>query len=73
MNNDMINKPKHYMLFADGTEAIDIIKASLSSEEFQGYLKGNALKYRLRAGDKDDTQQDIDKSNWYRKRLETNL
>ena len=64
--NDPVNKPKHYCLFDDGTEAINIIKASLTSEEFKGYLKGNFLKYRLRAGEKDDLKQDIDKSNWYR-------
>ena len=67
-----VNKPKHYMLFDDGTEAIDIIEAALTTEEFAGYLKGNFLKYRLRAGEKDNLQQDIDKSNWYRKALNIN-
>lgn len=65
-----MNKPQHYQLFP-GQEAIDIIRAALTDEEFAGYCKGNALKYRLRAGEKGDTQQDIDKSNWYRKRLIT--
>lgn len=65
---DAVNHPKHYQLFP-GQEAIDIIEAALTPEEFAGYCKGNALKYRLRAGEKGDTQQDIDKSNWYRNRL----
>jgi len=63
--NDPVNKPKHYQMFADGTQAIDIIEASLTPEEFAGYCKGNALKYRLRAGNKDKLQQDIDKADWY--------
>lgn len=66
--SDPVNHPAHYQLFP-GQEAIDVIKAALTPEEFAGYCKGNALKYRLRAGEKGDTQQDIDKSNWYRDRL----
>lgn len=66
--NDPVNNPKHYKLFPD-MEAIEVIRRTLSYQEYIGYLKGNALKYRLRAGDKGDTQQDIDKSNWYRKAL----
>ena len=44
--DDMVNSPSHYQL--DGLEAIDIIKASLTADEYLGYLKGNALKYMLR-------------------------
>ena len=44
--DDMVNSPSHYQL--DGMEAIDIIKASLTADEYLGYLKGNALKYMLR-------------------------
>jgi hypothetical protein len=66
--HDPVNNPKHYAI-APGVEAIDIIKASLTPEQFKGYMLGNFLKYRLRAGDKGDLQQDIDKSNWYRGKL----
>lgn len=55
--NDEINSPAHYLLFP-GMEAIDVIKASLTPEEFAGYLKGNALKYRLRAGGRATSRQD---------------
>lgn len=65
---DPVNHPSHYQLFPN-QEAIDVIEATLTPEEFAGYCKGNFLKYRLRAGEKGDTQQDIDKSNWYRNRL----
>lgn len=73
IEDDAVNKPSHYMLFDDGTEAIDVIRKQLTDEEFNGYLKGNFLKYRLRAGDKDDLKQDIDKSNWYKSRLNKEL
>jgi hypothetical protein len=65
---DMVNNPPYYKVFPDA-EAIDIIESALTPEEFAGYLKGNALKYRLRAGDKGDMAQDIDKANWYKRRL----
>jgi len=44
---------------------IDAIKELLTEEEFRGYLKGNVLKYRLRAGKKDDVEQDIAKAMRY--------
>lgn len=65
---DPVNNPKHYAI-APNIEAIDIIRAALTPEQFEGYLLGNFLKYRLRAGDKGDLQQDIDKSNWYKGEL----
>lgn len=57
--------PQHYKVFPDA-QALDIIKASLTEEEFKGFLKGNFLKYRLRAGYKGDIQEDIQKSHVYR-------
>ncbi len=67
--SDLINKPKHYQLIGD-LEAIDVIQRALTPEQFEGYLIGNFLKYRLRAGKKDDLAQDIAKSEWYRERAE---
>lgn len=66
--DDPVNHPKHYKI-APEVEAIDIIRASLTPEQFKGYLLGNFLKYRLRAGDKGDLNQDIQKSNWYKREL----
>ena len=61
---DHVKNPKHYQFF-DGLEAIEIIATSMTREQFYGYCLGNKLKYRLRAGEKDNLQQDIDKSNFY--------
>lgn len=66
--SDEINHPQHYQLFPD-MEAIDVIKATLSPEEFTGYLKGNVLKYRLRAGDKGPAAKCIAKAHWYQNYL----
>lgn len=68
MKHDPVNNPKHYDLFPN-EQSIDIIQSSMSLDEFKGFLKGNCLKYRLRAGNKGDLQQDIDKANWYQSKL----
>lgn len=75
--NDPVRKPKHYEIMP-GLEAIDIIDVVLTSLDgeitpYQAYCLGNFLKYRLRAGDKDDLQQDIDKSNTYKSMLNAEL
>ncbi|WP_421276141.1 DUF3310 domain-containing protein [Aeromonas veronii] len=67
---DLVERPKHYDLFGDGTtEAIQVIQKTLTKEEFKGYLKGNILKYRLRIGEKDDAKQEIGKIKAYNKML----
>lgn len=67
---DQVNSPHYYQIFPD-MQALDVIQHTLTIEEYQGFLKGNILKYRLRAGAKDPgkTQQDIDKANYYQKKL----
>ena len=57
-NSDMVNSPSHYQ--GHKFEVIDII------EDFDlNFRKGNALKYILRAGHKDDYVQDLKKAIWY--------
>lgn len=62
---DMVNSPSHYQLLPE-VEAIDVIKATLTHEQWKGYCLGNILKYRLRAGDKGDALEDIRKANKYK-------
>jgi hypothetical protein len=64
---DLVNRPPHYLV--GGLEAIDIIKSRLSQEEYQGYLKGNHLKYILRYPFKDNPEQDLEKAEWYINKL----
>lgn len=61
---DNVKSPKHYQLM-DGIESIEVIACSLTKSEWRGFCLGNALKYRIRAGKKDELQQDVDKANFY--------
>lgn len=45
-----------------------VMEAVLSPEEFQGFLKGNIIKYSLRAGRKDGTD-DAGKARHYAQKL----
>jgi len=62
--SDAVNSPQHYQFFPD-LEAIEVIARSMTQEQFYGYCLGNRLKYRLRAGNKDNLEQDIAKSDKY--------
>jgi hypothetical protein len=65
-DTDPVNHPSHYA--SGGIECIDAIEASMSAEEFQGYCKGNLIKYVWRYRDKGGVQ-DLQKANWYLDRL----
>lgn len=65
---DKINPP-HYK--NKSIETIDAIESQLSSEEFKGYCKGNALKYISRSGLKYENteEEDLMKAQWYLNRV----
>lgn len=69
---DKINPP-HYK--NKSIETIDAIESQLSSEEFKGYCKGNALKYISRSGLKyENTEEDdLMKAQWYLNRVLSTL
>ena len=62
---DAVNHPAHYQTYIDGLETIDIIYAVLGPERFEGYCRGNALKYLARADDKGNTIEDLEKAVKY--------
>jgi len=62
-----VNSPVHYTV--GGYEALDVIKAKLSPEEFAGYCKGNILKYIMRANYKGHHDTDIEKAAFYSREL----
>ena len=66
---DPVSRPEHYC--SGGLECIDWIRAMLTEEEFNGYLKGNALKYiwRYDQKDKENPKQDLRKAIWYLDKL----
>lgn len=63
---DNVNHPSHYTQGA--VECIDALKASMTKEEFIGYLKGCQMKYvwryRMKGG-----VEDLRKARWYLDRL----
>jgi hypothetical protein len=64
---DMVNKPPHYMV--GGVESIEVIEAKLTPEQFEGYLMGTKMAYDLRYPFKGSYEQDLEKSDFYKKRL----
>ena len=48
----------------------DVMQAVLTPEEFRGYLKGNVLKYALRAGKKTGADDDAPKAKHYIEKLQ---
>jgi len=46
-------------------EYMDLMQFILTPEELRGHLKGQAWKYLLRLGEKDEGTQEIGKSIWY--------
>jgi len=65
--DEEVNNPTHYNTGA--VECIDAIQATLSAEEFQGYCRGNTLKYLWRCMYKGKSKQDLEKARWYLDRL----
>ena len=66
-SDDPVNSPAHYN--RKGVEAIQAIEASMSPEEYRGYLKGNCMKYMWRYQYKGKPVEDLKKCQWYLDRL----
>lgn len=64
---DSINHPAHYT--SGGIECIDAIESSMSYAGFEGYLKGNVLKYLWRYRNKNAPIEDLKKAQWYQNKL----
>ena len=62
-----VENPDHYN--TGSIEAIEAIKASMPSEQFFGYLKGNVMKYLWRYDYKEKPIEDLRKADWYLNRL----
>ena len=63
MSNDAVNHPTHYT--RGGIECIDVLQAKFSEEAFKGFCVGNAIKYLMRAGHKNNECEDYRKAVWY--------
>jgi len=63
---DNVNQPPHYN--TGEVECIQAIQSSMTTRQFQGYLKGNIIKYVWRFEYKNH-QEDLRKAQWYLTRL----
>ena len=48
-------------------EVIDVIQNFVS--DFDSFCAGNVIKYVLRAGKKNDKKEDLQKADWYLKKM----
>ncbi len=60
----VVDHPEHYQQYP--LEVIEIIHLILGDEGFKSYCLGNEIKYRLRAGFKSNSDEDIAKAMKYR-------
>ncbi len=68
MNEEDTNHPARYG--GDTTyECVKVLKAWLSSDEYKGFLQGNAIKYLCRLGKKDKRKTELTKAKWYIEKL----
>jgi len=67
LEHDPVEKPSHYR--QTKWEAIDIIKNSMTKDEYQGYLRGNIMKYTIRYRYKKQPIEDLRKARWYLEEL----
>lgn len=54
---------------AGGIEVLEVIKAKLTKEQYEGYLLGNSIKYALRSNFKGTKERDVEKLANYSKWL----
>ena len=62
---EQINSPGHYN--SNTMETINLIRDSMESDEYRGYLKGNIFKYvsRYRYKEQENPYKDLLKAQWY--------
>ena len=60
----MTDEPEYYK--GNGLSPIGVFKQGLmSKEQYKGFIKGNIIKYVVRAGSKDDELKDMEKARNY--------
>lgn len=64
---EQVNTPQHYL--TGSIECIDAMEEMLEPIEFAGYLRGNVFKYLWRCKYKGETIKDLEKAEWYLKKL----
>ena len=66
-NMEQVNHPQHYTTY--DVETIEMMLRIWGVQETISFCKLNAFKYRMRAGHKDNAEQDIKKALWYENKM----
>lgn len=53
----------HYINSAK--QPVEVMQLLFTKEQFLGFLIGNYIKYKMRAGNKGDAEKDLNKANQY--------
>jgi hypothetical protein len=69
-DHDEVSRPAHYT--TGGIQCIEALESAMSAQQFEGFLRGNALKYLWRYPAKGGLQ-DLQKAQWYLARLIAHL
>ena len=64
---NIVNHPQHYTTY--DVETIEMMLRIWGVQETISFCKLNAFKYRMRAGHKDNAEQDIKKALWYENKM----
>lgn len=67
LQSDVVNNPTHYT--QGSIECLDAIRESMTSESYNGFLKGQVQKYMWRYEKKSNPIEDLKKAEFYLKRL----
>lgn len=62
---ETVNHPPHYGGEENPYETIKVLRNWMTSEQYTGFLLGNAIKYLSRAGKKGKLVEDLEKARWY--------
>lgn len=67
MPPEEVHHPDHFGGGNNPYETIEVLRATLTPEEFKGFIKGNVIKYTMRAGKKAGVpeKKDMQKAEWY--------
>lgn len=66
-----VDHPKHYNSYP--IEAIEMMERIFGKEAVYHFCLLNAFKYRMRAGNKLDVNEDLEKERWYLERAKMYL
>lgn len=63
--NETVKKENNDYYQQSAMQPIEVMQAIMTPEQFEGFLLGNIIKYRMRAKYKENYDKDMEKANIY--------